>query len=60
MNSVWYKIVLFGLLLILVFAPFAGFAPLLMVILIASVYLFLSSIVQSLIFGEQSEKEYRK
>ncbi len=35
MNSVWYKIVLFGLLLILVFAPFSGFAPLLLVILIA-------------------------
>ena len=41
-------------------APFAGFAPLLLVILIASVYWFSTSIVQTLVFGEQDSSEYHE
>ena len=54
MNSVWYKAILLGLLLMFICAPFAGFAPLLLVVLIASVYWFFTSIVQTLVFGEQA------
>ena len=52
MNNFLYKAILFGLLLMLVLAPFAGFAPLLLVLLIAGAAWFFSSILQILIFGE--------
>ena len=57
MNNIWYKIALLGFVLTFVLAPFAGFAPLFLVILIASVYWFLSSMVQILIFGEPAEND---
>lgn len=60
MNSVWYKALLLGILLMFIFAPFAGFAPLLLVVLIASVYWFSTSIVKTLVFGEQNMTEYPK
>lgn len=59
MNNIWYRIILFSLLLMLVLAPFAGFAPLLLVLLIAGVYWFFSSILQVLIFGESDPKSDR-
>ena len=55
MDSIWYKVILFGLLLMLIFAPFAGFAPLLLVLLLAGVYWFFGSIVRVLIFGESNK-----
>lgn len=59
MNDFWYKTLLFGLLLMLVLAPFAGFAPLLLVLLVAGVYWFLSSIFQILIFGKSKPESDR-
>ena len=55
MNSLWYKIALLGFLLMFLFAPYAGFAPLLLVLFIASIYWFLTSIVKVLVFGDRSE-----
>ena len=57
MNNILYKAILFGLLLMLVLAPFAGFAPLLLVLLIAGVAWFFSSIVQVLITGKSETVE---
>jgi hypothetical protein len=57
MNNIWYRVILFGLLLMLILAPFAGFAPLLLVLLLAGVYWFFSSIVRVLIFGESSNSD---
>ncbi len=59
MNNIWYKTILFGLLLMLILAPFAGFAPLLLVVLIAGVGWFFSSILRVLIFGESEPKSDR-
>ena len=47
MNDFWYRIAIFGLLVMFVLAPFAGFAPLLLVLLIAGIYWFFAPIVQS-------------
>ena len=58
MNSVWYKAILLGLLLMFIFAPYAGFAPLLLVIFIATAYWFITSIVKVLVFGEQDARDY--
>ena len=55
MDNIWYKVVLLGLLLMFIIAPFAGFAPLLLVLLIASVYWFFAPIIQTLIFGKEKE-----
>lgn len=57
MNNIWYKVFLFGLLLMLVFAPFAGFAPLLLIILMAGTYWFIAPIVSVLIFAESQNSE---
>ena len=59
MNNIWYKAVLLAFLLVLVLAPFAGFAPLMAIALIAGIYWFVSSIVRVLIFGEP-EEEYQE
>lgn len=59
MNNIWYRIILFSLLLMFVLAPFAGFAPLLLVLLIAGAYWFFSSILQILVFGEGDPKSDR-
>ena len=57
MNDIWYKAILFGLLLMLIFAPFAGFAPLLLIMLIAGICWFVVPIVKILIFGESKESK---
>ena len=59
MNSVLYKAILLGFLLMFIFAPYAGFAPLLLVVLIASIYWFLTSIVKVLVFGEENPIDYQ-
>lgn len=52
MNNIWYRIALLIFLLTLVLAPFAGFAPLLLMLLVAGIYWFGSSILKILILGE--------
>ena len=56
MNNIWYKVILFGLLLTFVLAPFAGFAPLMLVLLIAGADWFFGSIVQILVFGDSTKE----
>ncbi|MBD2129414.1 hypothetical protein NDI39_04765 [Microcoleus sp. ZQ-A2] len=41
------KIVIFGLLLMLLFAPFAGFAPLMLILLAFGVYWMIGSLIQA-------------
>lgn len=48
MNEFWYKVTIFGLLLMFVLAPFAGFAPLLLIILMAGTYWFFAPVIQAL------------
>lgn len=57
MNTLGLRIIAFGLLLMLVLAPFAGFAPLFLIIFFAGAYWFFSSIVRVLIFGESQSQE---
>ncbi|MBE9047512.1 hypothetical protein IQ255_24435 [Pleurocapsales cyanobacterium LEGE 10410] len=57
MNNIWYRTILFVLLLTMVLAPFAGFAPLLLVILIAASYWFFGSILKTLVFGESEQSK---
>lgn len=57
MNNIWYRLILLGLLLMFVLAPFAGFAPLLLIILIAGVYWAVVPIVKILIYGKQPDEE---
>lgn len=57
MNNIWYRLILLSFLLMLVLAPFAGFAPLLLVILIAGVYWFLAPLAKIIVFGETKEKK---
>lgn len=47
MNDFWYRAAIFGLLIMFVLAPFAGFAPLLLILLVGGVYWFFAPIVQS-------------
>ena len=47
MNDFWYKATIFGLLLMFVCAPFAGFAPLLLIILIGGCYWFFAPVVRA-------------
>lgn len=53
MNSVVSRLALLGFLLSLVFAPFAGFAPLLLIMLVAGIYWSVGSIARILVFGEE-------
>ena len=53
MDSILSRLILYSLLLMLVFAPFAGFAPLMLIILIAGTYWILSPIAKILIFGKE-------
>lgn len=55
MGNIWYKALLTGLLFMLVLAPFAGFAPLIIVVLITTAWWFLSSLAQVILFGEEVE-----
>lgn len=57
MNNIWSKIIIFSLLLTLVLAPFAGFAPLLLIILITGAFWFLTSIFQIVILGESHNQQ---
>lgn len=54
-NNIWDRLVLIGLLLMLILAPFAGFAPLLLILIIAALYWFSSSILQILLLGKTIE-----
>jgi|GEM_PF-4029527 len=47
LNDFWYKATIFGLLLMFVCAPFAGFAPLLLIILVGVAYWFFAPIFQA-------------
>jgi hypothetical protein len=53
MSGFWYKTIIFGLLLMFVLAPFAGFAPILLILLAAGVYWFFAPIFQAL-FGKST------
>ena len=57
MNNIWYRLILLGLLLMFVLAPFAGFAPLLLIILIAGTYWAVVPIIKILIYGEHPDEE---
>ncbi|MGF1482470.1 MAG: hypothetical protein ACFB4I_23840 [Cyanophyceae cyanobacterium] len=37
MNQSWVKLLLFGLVILLVLAPFAGLAPLMLILLVAAI-----------------------
>lgn len=49
MKNIWEKFLLLSLLLMLLLAPFAGLAPLMLLLLGLAVYWFFSSIVHSLV-----------
>jgi hypothetical protein len=55
MERLWFKIFLFSLLLTLVLAPFAGFAPLLLFLLVAGVLWIARSLLQVFLTGEPLE-----
>lgn len=57
MKSTWVRIILLGLLLMVVLAPFAGLAPLMLVLLIAGVGSLLWSLLQVLVFGKRAEED---
>lgn len=52
MNNTWTKIIIFGLILMLVLAPFAGLAPLLLLLLVAAVASAFWSVLQILVSGK--------
>ena len=57
MNQETIRILLLGLLLLLVIFPFAGLAPLLLVVLIAGAVSLLWSIAKVLLVGRPAESE---
>lgn len=57
MNNIWYRLILIALLLMFVLAPFAGFAPLLLIIVIAGIAWAVATIVRILIYGKQPDEE---
>ena len=57
MDSTLFRLVLLCFLLMLVLAPFAGFAPLLLVLLIAGTYWVISPIAKILIFGDSAKSD---
>ena len=58
MNNIWYKVIISSLLLMLILVPFAGLAPLLLLILVANIYWLFSSIIQTLIFGNTDQSDF--
>lgn len=61
MNAFWLRIIAFGLLILLVLAPFAGFAPLFLIILIAGICWFLGSVFQILVSVKPSiQRKHQK
>ena len=57
MNKGWVRIILLGLVIMLVLAPFAGLAPLLLVLLVAAVGTAIASLVQVLFTGKVEQDE---
>ncbi|HBL11341.1 MAG TPA: hypothetical protein DD379_08020 [Cyanobacteria bacterium UBA11162] len=57
MKRPWTKVLLLSLLLIAILAPFAGLAPLMLIVLVAGVCSLVGSIVQVLIFGETHDDQ---
>lgn len=56
MNNRLGKIVIFGLLLMLLFAPFAGFAPLMLILLAFGIYWMIGSLVQAFFSDDVAQK----
>lgn len=56
MNNRLGKIVIFGLLLMLLFAPFAGFAPLMLILLGFGIYWMIGSLVQAFFSDDVAQK----
>lgn len=56
MNNRLGKIVIFGLLLMLLFAPFAGFAPLMLILLAFGIYWIIGSLVQAFFSDDVAQK----
>ncbi|MDY6781881.1 MAG: hypothetical protein SW833_04900 [Cyanobacteriota bacterium] len=59
MNQLWTKAVLLVFLLTFVLAPFAGFAPLMLLVLVLGIAWFVSSIWQALVSDEGMEEDMR-
>ena len=57
MKSTWFNLLLLSLLLSAVLAPFAGLAPLMLILLIAGVGSIVGSLVQVLIFGGTKDNQ---
>lgn len=56
MNNRLGKTVIFGLLLMLLFAPFAGFAPLMIILLGFGIYWMIGSLVQAFFSDDVAQK----
>lgn len=56
MNNRLGKTVIFGLLLMLLFAPFAGFAPLMLILLGFGIYWMIGSLVQAFFSDDVAQK----
>ncbi|AFZ17467.1 hypothetical protein [Allocoleopsis franciscana] len=56
MNNRLGKIVIFGLLLMLLFAPFAGFAPLMLILLAFGIYWMVGSLVEAFFSDDVAQK----
>ncbi|MGB7442473.1 MAG: hypothetical protein WA919_15525 [Coleofasciculaceae cyanobacterium] len=57
MNSPWVKLVLIGLLLMMVTAPFAGLAPLMLILLVLGVFWALGSIAEILFTAPKKDEQ---
>lgn len=57
MNNSLIKIVLFGLLLMLVIAPFAGVAPLMLILLGFGIVGTITSLVQAFFSGDRKQND---
>jgi Na+-transporting methylmalonyl-CoA/oxaloacetate decarboxylase gamma subunit len=56
MKNSFEKIIVFGLLLMLLFAPFAGFAPLMLILLAFGVYWMIGSLIQAFFSDDVPQK----
>lgn len=56
MNNRLGKTVIFGLLLMLLFAPFAGFAPLMLILLGFGIYWMIGSLIQAFFSDDVAHK----
>lgn len=56
MKNSLVRIALFGLLLMLLFAPFAGFAPLMLMVLAFGVYWIVGSLIQAFLSDDIAQK----